>query len=78
MPWKFKNSDEEWGGDTHELAGRTFTGATRTSASQPLIWVECCSSPEHHPQALPERQERVRAATGEPRLAGQGWLQADR
>ena len=40
MPWKFKNSDEEWNGQTHELAGRTFTGATRTSMSQPLVWSE--------------------------------------
>ena len=35
MPWKFKNSEEEWGGPTHELAGRTFTGATRTPKSNP-------------------------------------------
>ena len=40
MPWKFKNSDEEWSGETHELAGRTFTGKTRTPMSQPLVWVE--------------------------------------
>lgn len=40
MGWKFKNSEEEWAGPTHELVGRTFTGATRTAESQPLVWVE--------------------------------------
>ena len=40
MTWKFKNSDEVWDGDTHELVGRTFTGATRTSESAPLVWFE--------------------------------------
>jgi hypothetical protein len=40
MGWKYKNSDMVWDGETHELAGRTFTGATRTSESAPLVWVE--------------------------------------
>ena len=43
MPWKFKNTDTEWSGETHELAGRTFTGATRTPSSQPLVWVEAAA-----------------------------------
>ena len=40
MVWKLKNSEEEWAGGTHELAGSTFTGVTRTPMSKPLIWVE--------------------------------------
>jgi hypothetical protein len=38
MPWKLKNKDEVWSGDTHELAGVTYTGATRTPTSLPLVW----------------------------------------
>jgi hypothetical protein len=40
MPWKFKNSEEEWSGQTHELAGRTFTGKTRTPSSMPLVFTD--------------------------------------
>jgi len=40
MAWHIKNTGELWAGPTHELIGRTFTGATRTSESMPLIWQE--------------------------------------
>jgi len=58
MPWKFKNSDEEWGGDTHELVGRTFTGATRTSASQPLVWVEATIVKKPVPSSKPKQPRK--------------------
>ena len=40
MPWVFKHGTEEWDGPTHELIGHTFTGATRTPMSKPLVWVD--------------------------------------
>jgi len=38
MPWKKANLSEFYDGDTHELAGTTYTGKTRTSESQRLEW----------------------------------------
>ena len=40
MAWKIKHTDDVWDGPTHELAGRFFTGATRTAESRPLVWFE--------------------------------------
>jgi hypothetical protein len=40
MAWKIKHTDDVWDGPTHELAGRYYTGATRTSESRPLVWFE--------------------------------------
>lgn len=58
MVWKLKNSDEEWTGGTHELAGRTFTGATRTPMSRPLIWVEPKKSkPSSSKQKSPRKKQ---------------------
>jgi hypothetical protein len=58
MPWKFKNSEEEWGGQTHELAGRTFTGATRTPQSQPLVWIEAEPKKPTPPPSKPKRPRK--------------------
>ena len=40
MGWIIANTNEVYDGETHELAGRTFTGKTRTSESRRLEWVE--------------------------------------
>ena len=37
--WK-TNSGAAYNGATHELAGNTYSGATRTPASQRLTWVD--------------------------------------
>ena len=58
MPWKFKNSEEEWSGETHELAGRTFTGATRTPDSKPLVWVEAPKVKKTHTPSKPKQPRK--------------------
>lgn len=66
MPWKFKNSEEEWGGPTHELAGRTFTGATRTPKSRPLVWfeeVKKTPTPSKPKQPRKKQQPKPKGAT---------------
>jgi len=40
MGWIIANTNEVYDGETHELAGKTFTGKTRTSESRRLEWVE--------------------------------------
>lgn len=40
MAWKIKHTDDVYHGPTHELAGKYYTGATRTAASRPLVWFE--------------------------------------
>ncbi len=40
MVWHLKNDGGVWSGAVHELAGRTFSGATRTPDSKPLLWIE--------------------------------------
>jgi len=38
MGWIIANSGEYYDGETHELAGTTYTGKTRTSESLRLKW----------------------------------------
>ena len=38
MAWIIANSGKAYDGETHELAGTTYTGKTRTSESQRLEW----------------------------------------
>ncbi len=40
MPWIIANSGKAYDGETHELAGTTFSGKTRTAESKRLEWVE--------------------------------------
>jgi len=46
MPWIVANSNEAYDGDTHELAGTTYTGGTRTSESRRLEWVDLAVKPK--------------------------------
>ena len=39
MGWIIANTGEAYSGETHELAGTTYTGKTRTSESRRLVWV---------------------------------------
>ena len=39
MAWVFANTGEDYEGETHELAGHTYSGATRTPESRRLIEV---------------------------------------
>ena len=38
MGWKVASTGELYNGETHELAGKTWTGKTRTSESLRLEW----------------------------------------
>ena len=40
MGWIIANTGEVYDGETHELAGTTYTGKTRTLDSRRLEWVE--------------------------------------
>ena len=40
MGWIIANTGEVYDGETHELAGTTYSGKTRTSESKRLEWVE--------------------------------------
>jgi hypothetical protein len=39
MGWLIANSGTHYDGETHELAGTTYTGKTRTAESKRLVWV---------------------------------------
>jgi hypothetical protein len=57
--WQFKDGTPYTGG-THVLAGRVFSGKTRTAASMPLVQVEEESEPQ-------EKPKRVRSSQPKPR-----------
>ena len=59
MPWVIANSNEAYDGDTHELAGRTWSGATRTSESRRLEWVELTVKSK-----APAKKKRARDTKG--------------
>ena len=40
MGWIIANTGKAYDGETHELAGTTFSGKTRTSESKRLEWVQ--------------------------------------
>ena len=61
MPWLIKHTEEVWTGDTHVLAGNTFTGKTRTPASRPLVFVAELPKPKTTPSSKPKRT-RAKAA----------------
>lgn len=59
MGWIIANTNEVYDGETHELAGRTFTGKTRTSESRRLEWVDLIVKPK-----APAKKKRARDAKG--------------
>ena len=59
MGWIIANTNEVYNGETHELAGRTFTGKTRTSESRRLEWVDLIVKPK-----APAKKKRARDAKG--------------
>ena len=40
MPWTLKHTGEVWTGEVHEIAGRTYSGKSRTPESAPLVWAD--------------------------------------
>jgi hypothetical protein len=68
--WVFKNTTEQWDGDTHQIGQKTYSGATRTPSSRPLVWVDVeppKSLPSSKPKAIkqprPPKPPRPKGAT---------------
>ena len=59
MAWTFKNGDP-YVGDTHELAGNTYSGKTRTRDSKLLLEVKEAAKPkkERKTRATPFKKEK--------------------
>ncbi len=59
MAWTFKNGDA-YTGDTHELAGMTYSGKTRTRDSKPLLEVKEAAVPKkpRKTRATPFKKEK--------------------
>lgn len=51
MAWVFANTKEEYVGETHELLGKTYSGATRTPESRRLDFIE--EKPKSEPKPQP-------------------------
>ena len=66
MGWIIANSGEDYDGETHELAGKTWTGKTRTSESRRLVWV--VGQPLSKILEEPKKKKRARDSKG--RLKG--------
>ena len=59
MGWIIANTGEVYDGETHELAGTTYSGKTRTSESKRLEWVEITVKSKAAP-----KKKRARANKG--------------
>jgi len=59
MGWIIANINEVYNGETHELAGKTYTGKTRTAESKRLEWVELAVKPK-----APAKKKRARDTKG--------------
>ena len=59
MGWIIANTGEVYDGETHQLAGTTYTGKTRTLDCRRLEWVEVTVKSE-----APAKKKRARDAKG--------------
>ena len=66
MGWIIANTNEAYDGETHELAGRTFTGKTRTSESRRLEWVDLVVKPKAAPKKKRARDAKGRLKADDP------------
>ena len=66
MGWIIANTNEAYDGETHELAGRTFTGKTRTSESRRLEWVDLVVKPKAAPKKKRARDSKGRLKADDP------------
>jgi len=63
MGWSFKDGGN-WSGGTHELSGMTYSGATRTPESRPLVWIDKPKASPSQPKAPRKKQTpRPKGAT---------------
>ena len=66
MGWIIANTNEAYDGETHELAGRTFTGKTRTSESRRLEWVDLVVKSKATAKKKRARDEKGRLKADDP------------
>ena len=66
MGWIIANTNEAYDGETHELAGRTFTGKTRTSESRRLEWVDLVVKPKAAPKKKRARKKNGTLKADDP------------
>ena len=59
MPWTFKDGTE-WSGGTHELAGKTYSGQTRTRESRVVVWTEEKPKPASSSMPKPKAVKKVK------------------
>lgn len=66
MGWIIANTGKAYDGETHELAGRTFTGKTRTSESRRLEWVDLVVKSKATAKKKRARDEKGRLKGDDP------------
>ena len=66
MGWIKTKTGEAYDGETHELAGRTFTGKTRTSESRRLEWVDLIVKPKAPVKKKRARDDKGRLKADDP------------
>ena len=66
MGWIIANTGEVYDGETHKLAGTTFSGKTRTSESKRLEWVELVVKPKAPAKKKRARDDKGRLKADDP------------
>ena len=66
MGWIIANTGEGYDGETHELAGTTYSGKTRTSESKRLEWVEITVKSKAAPKKKRARDNKGRLKADDP------------
>ena len=66
MGWIIANTGEVYDGETHELAGTTYSGKTRTSESKRLEWVEITVKSKAAPKKKRARDNKGRLNADDP------------
>ena len=66
MGWIIANTGEVYDGETHELAGTTYSGKTRTSESKRLEWVEITVKSKAAPKNKRARDNKGRLKADDP------------
>ena len=66
MGWIIANTGEVYDGETHELAGTTYSGKTRTFESKRLEWVEITVKSKAAPKKKRARDNKGRLKADDP------------
>ena len=66
MGWIIANTGEVYDGETHELAGTTYSGKTRTSEYKRLEWVEITVKSKAAPKKKRARDNKGRLKADDP------------